>query len=79
MRVYLLRLEFTFHYRTISPSKGSQMLRLFLLLDFASSFVFNLSFLRDSARTLGNLTLSLPLSPTTFLFNTPRQDVLMSH
>ena len=50
-----------------------------LLLDFASSFVFNLSFLQDSARTLGNLTLSLSLSPTTFLFNTSRQDVLMSH
>nr|DAF91913.1 MAG TPA: hypothetical protein [Podoviridae sp. ctZkC8] len=48
-------------------------------IGYASSFVFNLSFLRDSARTLGNLTLSLPLSPTTFLFNTPRQDVLMSH
>jgi len=29
VRVYLLRLEFTFHYRTISPSRGSQMLRLF--------------------------------------------------
>nr|DAS01620.1 MAG TPA: hypothetical protein [Caudoviricetes sp.] len=34
-------------------------------MDFASSFVFNLSFLRESARILGNLTLSLPLSPTT--------------
>ncbi len=46
------------HYRTISASQASQILRLFLLLDFTSSFVY-------SARILGNLThFTFLLSPT---------------
>ena len=46
------------HYRTISASEASQILRLFLLLDFTSSFVY-------SARILGKSShFTFLLSPT---------------
>lgn len=54
---YTRKSQFAFHYRTISPSGGSQILRLFLLLDLLPH-LFNLFFRRESARILGILTLS---------------------
>nr|DAM86564.1 MAG TPA: hypothetical protein [Caudoviricetes sp.] len=75
---YTRNAQFAFHYRTISPSGGSQILRLLLLLDFASSSFYLFLSLRR-AYHLGFQPHHLPLSPTTFLFNISRLDTLMSH